>query len=218
MSVAGGLEDLAGGRFNVGDLNPSQFPPFPALYLAIDKDTAIQELLSQKIEPRQKSELTPLDLALTDPTSIAIFSSSGSLGSIINLKERTEKLQPFVDLMKNFDISNALKETAKRIGLPEPELIRTVPKLIDSLLAPNWREWPMQFDVPWSSQIFGQLVAEAGIEGILYLSKFTDKGCLAVFPQNFDDSLESFVQLNGELPQEIKISRLDAKIWNKVKK
>lgn len=214
LSVAGSLKDPAGGRFNIGDLNPSQFPPFPALYLAIDKDTAIPELLSQKRDPHQK--LTPLELALTDPSSIAIFSLSGSLDSIINLKERTEKFRPFVDLIKNFDIPNALKETAQKIGLPEPNLIRTIPQLIDCLLAPNWREWPMQFDVPSPSQIFGHLAAEAGIEGILYPSKFTGKDCLAIFPQNFDDSSDSFVQLDGELPPGIKISRLDAKIWSEI--
>lgn len=43
FSAAGSLAD-PGGRFNIGDINPSQFPPFPALYLASDKDTALQEL------------------------------------------------------------------------------------------------------------------------------------------------------------------------------
>ena len=61
---------------------------------------------------------------------------------------------------------------AKKIGLPEPELIRTLSRLTDSLLDPNWRMWPMQFDVPATSQVFGQLVAQAGIEGIVYPSKF----------------------------------------------
>ena len=75
----------------------------------------------------------------------------------------------------------------------------------------------MPFDVPYSSQIFGQLVAEAGIDGILYPSKFTGKDCLAIFPQNFDDSSGSFLELDGDLPPVVKIRRLDAKTWNELK-
>lgn len=215
FSVTGSLID-PGGRFNIGDINPSQFPPFPALYFATDKETALQELLSQKIEPNQGTgRLNPLDFALTSPDSIAIVSLSGSLNSIINLKE-PKNLQPFVDLIKDFLIPEYLKKTAKDLGVEEPELIRTVSKLADSLLDPNWRLWPMQYDVPNVSQIFGQLVSESGIEGILYASKFTGNDCLAVFPQNFDE--ESFIQLDDEAPAGIKIRRLDSKTWQEIQK
>ncbi len=209
FSVAGSLKD-PGGRFNIGDINPSQFPPFPALYIAADKNTALQELLSQKIDAGQ--EKRALDFALAISDSIASISLSGSLDSIINLKKQ-EKLQPFVDLIKGFSAPDHLKESARKIGLPAPDLIMTVPKLMDALLTPNWREWPMQFDVPVASQIFGQLVAEAGIEGILYTSKFTGKDCLAIFPQNFDKLSASFIQLDDEAPKEILIRQLDAKTW-----
>jgi len=213
LSVAGSMMD-PGGRFNIGDFNPSQYPPFPALYLACDKETALQEFLSQEIDPGKNPHMDPLDFALTNQASLSIVSLSGSLASIINLKE-PEKLQSFMALIKDFDIPKDLKEDARKIGLPEPDLIRTVSKLSDCLLDPNWRAWPMQFDVPYSSQIFGQLVAEAGIEGILYPSKFTDKDCLAVFPQNFD--ADSFVELEGELPPGVAIHHLDAKTFPTLK-
>ena len=71
----------------------------------------------------------------------------------------------------------------------------------------------MLFDVPTTSQIFGQLVVEAGIEGILYSSKFTNKNCLAVFPQNFDETSGSFIQLDDETPAGVTIPRLDARVW-----
>lgn len=213
FSVVGSLVDPAGGRFNIGDINPSQFPPFPALYLASDKNTACQELLCQKVDPGQENRA--LDFALSSPESVANISLSGSLDSVINLREE-EKLQPFIDLIKDFSIPDYLKKAAKNIGEREPDLIRTVSKLTDSLLDPNWRLCPMQFDVPVASQIFGQLVAEAGIEGILYTSKFTGKDCLAIFPQNFEES--SFVQLDDDAPAEIKNRRLDAKTWNEMQK
>jgi len=214
FSVAGSLID-PGGRFNVGDIDPSRFPPFPAFYIASDKDTALQELLSQKIDAGQESHA--LNFALINPASIASISLSGSLDSIINLA-KPERLQPFVDLIKNFSTPDYLKENARKLGFPEPDLIKTVPKLIDSLAESNWRQWPMQFDVPVASQIFGQLVVEAGVEGIIYTSKFTGKDCLAIFPQNFDEPSGSFIQLDDEAPTEIKIRRLDAKIWNQLQK
>jgi len=208
LSINGSLVD-PGGRFNIGDINPSQFPPFPALYIASDKDTALQETLSQKIDPGHEEHA--LNFALTDPSSIVSVSLSGFINSIINLKQ-SERLQPLINLIKEFSIPDPLKEAAKRIGLGEPDLIRTLPKLIDTLLEPTWRHWPMQFDVPMTSQIFGQLVAEVGIEGILYPSKFTGKDCLVIFPQNFDDVSGSFVQLDDEAPAETKIRRLDGKV------
>lgn len=213
LSVAGSLVD-PGGRFNIGDINLSQFPSFPAFYIAFNKDTAIQELLSQKIDPSQQDlKLDPLDFALTRHDSIAIVSLSGSIYSVINLKDQ-KSLQPFVDLIKDFIVSDSLREAARTIGEQEPELVRTVPKLIEVLSDPKWRLWPMQFDVPAPPQIFGQMVSEAGIEGILYTSKFTGNDCLAIFPQNFEEG--SFIQLDDEAPQGIKICRLDSKSWNEM--
>lgn len=72
----------------------------------------------------------------------------------------------------------------------------------------------MQFDIPANCQIFGQLVANAGIEGILYPSKFTNKKCLAIYPQNFDS--ESFVKVEGDAPEGA-ASKLDANCWNLLK-
>ena len=214
FSVSGSLVD-PGGRFNIGDLNPTQFRPFPALYLASDKNTALQELLNQQIESGQEERA--LDFALASPDSIVSVSLSGSLESVINLTQPAG-LAPFVDLIKDFSIPDYIKSAAKKIGLSEPDLIRTVPKLVDFLLEPNWRIWPMQFDIPVASQIFGQLVADAGVGGILYTSKFTGKDCLAIFPQNFDDLSGSFIQLDDEAPAEIKTRRLDAKIWDQLKR
>lgn len=210
LSLTGSLMD-PGGRFNIGDINPAHFPPFPALYIASDKETATQEILCQKIDPKNLN--SALSFALADPTSITNASVSGRLDTIIDLKQPS-KLQSFIDIFKNFTIPDHLYEIAKILEFKEkPEVIRTVPKLIDALLAPNWREWPMQFDVPVASQIFGQLVMSAGIEGILYTSKFSNKDCLVIFPQNFDDANGSLIQLDDPAPKETKILKWDAAAW-----
>ena len=109
FSADGSLTDPAGGRFNIGDINPSQFPPFPALYLASDKNTAYQELLCKKIDRGQ--EEVAFDFALTNSASVANISLSGSLESVIDFKDQ-RKLQPFVDLIKNFSIPDYLKKIA----------------------------------------------------------------------------------------------------------
>lgn len=215
LSVVGSLKDQAGGRFNIGDINPSQFPSFPALYIAQDRETCLQELLCQHINPKQSQDA--FDFALASKESISHLSISGKLGSVINLNE-IDRLEPFLDLFKDFNIPDHLKKTANELGIAEPLLIKTVSKLIKVLRDPAWRKAPMQFDVPATPQIFGQLVNEAGIEGILFNSKFSEKECLAIFPQNFDESSGSFVELDDAAPKETKIVRWDAHTWQEYKK
>lgn len=137
---------------------------------------------------------------------------SGYIDSIIDLNQPSN-LQPFVDLIKSVTLDKRLIKEAASFGWPEPDLIRSVPKLISTLMDSNWRIFPMQFDVPFASQIFGQLVSNAGIEGILYKSKFSNKDCLAIFPQNFDDTNGSYVQLDDLATPETKVLRWDFNTW-----
>lgn len=209
LSLAGSLVD-PGGRFNIGEIDTQRFPPFPALYIACDKDTALQELLCQKKDPG--NEAHALEFALLSPASIASVSISGTLDSVINLNA-PDQLVPFVEIFKNFSLPEHIQEESKEIGLGEQFIIKTVSQLISGLLDPYWRAWPMNFDVPVASQIFGQMVLDAGIDGILYPSKFSGKDCLAIFPQNFDYPEKSFVQLDDETPPDVKIKRLDVSSW-----
>lgn len=70
-----------GGRFNIPDVNPDQIPPFPALYIAENKETTLQEAGQQK---KLSSNLSPLDLALAliRKDSISIVAVNGKLESI----------------------------------------------------------------------------------------------------------------------------------------
>jgi RES domain-containing protein len=191
-----------GGRFNIPDVNPEQIPPFPALYIAENKETVLQEAGQSG---KGSGPLAALDLALTKPDSISIVAVRGKLGSVIDLHD-LKRLKPFLKLIKGISASKKTIEAVKGLKLPLPLAVRTLSDLKNSLLEPNWRAMCMQFDIPANSQIFGQLVANAGIEGIIYPSKFSQKKCLAIYPQNFDG--ESFIALKDDAPEGA-VTRLD---------
>lgn len=202
----GSLTD-PGGRFNIGDINPQNFPLFSALYLAYDKDTAFQETLGQVEVPG--SGLTPREIALTSADSITTFSLSGHLDKVFDVRS-AKNLRKFVNLTKDFKVSKELIDMARRVKEPSPEIIRQPKILHQALHESHWRDWPMKVDVPTASQIFGQLVYFAGIEGVLYKSKLTGKDCLAIYPDNFGNS-DSYIELDDDPPSPKVPTRLDSK-------
>ncbi|MDE2141925.1 MAG: RES family NAD+ phosphorylase [Elusimicrobia bacterium] len=202
LSVAGSLADI-GGRFNIGNIDAERFTPFPALYIASDRETAMQEALGQGLA---EDRLSGLEFALTKTESITAVSVNGILDSVINLNH-PEKLDRFVRLIKDFVVAGKLTQMSKESGWEPPGLIRTVPQLLDGMLYRDWRQWANLYDVPVASQIFGQLVMNAGIEGIVYPSKFNDRENLAIFPQVFTG--DSHIELAGVVPAEVKVKRLD---------
>ncbi|MFC1484129.1 RES domain-containing protein [Candidatus Neomarinimicrobiota bacterium] len=213
LSVKGSVLPF-GGRFNIGDINNIVFTPFPALYIAKDKLTALQESLCQKINPGKEQKA--LEFALLTPTSTTNVSISGTINTIINL-DHAKRLQAFVDVIQNFQVSESLVRSAKIIKLPPPDLVRTVESLLDSLGFDEWRNWPTQLGVPHPSQIFGQIVMECGIEGIHYRSKFSGKRCLVIYYQNFTEENGSFVKLDDKAPQATSETRIDAEVWARIK-
>jgi hypothetical protein len=204
LSARGSLS-IPGGRFNIGEID-QMFPPFPALYLGEDKATVLQEMY--QVEPQGRNGLTPDEISLTRPDSVTIVSVYGSLENIIDL-EKPDRLKPFVDLIKNFNIPREAMHLAHKLG-KTPANVSNVTLLLKSLLESNWRAYPMHVNLPANSQIFGQLVMEAGIEGIKYPSKYQGKSCLAIFPQNFVGS-DSFVELVDQAPPGVVRKRLDSK-------
>lgn len=208
LSTVGSLTFI-GNRFNTGQDVNSEVPSFPALYLASDKDTALQETLGQIEE--KGSTLTARERALTNPQSEVIVSVSGELEKVFDLRT-SASLNDFFDLIKDFTLSPTLKKTAKALGLIEPDTVQSLEQLSGTLLVENWRGPPAGFDVPANSQIFGHLIYNAGIEGILYPSQFTRKNCLAIFPHNFSAS-SSFVVLDDEAPHSNVPRRIDSTNW-----
>ena len=208
FSTAGSLV-YVGGRFNTGiDVN-SEIPSFSALYLAVDKDTALQETLGQ--EDSSESGLSSRELALTNSQSETIVSVSGELEKVFDLRTE-ESLEGFVELIKDFTIGAQLRAAAKELKIDQPDVVKKPKQLLDILLEKDWRKHPSMFDIPANSQIFGHLVMQSGIEGILYPSKLTGKDCLAIFPINFAHS-SSYLQLDDEAPHPKVPKRIDSETW-----
>ncbi len=208
LSTEGSVRRI-GGRFNMGkDVNPN-LPSFPALYFAIDKDTALQETLGQ-VEV-EGSDLSPRELALMSPKSETIVSVSGRLEHVLDIRTTTS-LRKFTDLIKNFELSRSVISQARLLGQGVPEIVTTPSKLRESLLLERWRALPMLFDVPSNSQIFGHLVFTAGIEGIVYPSKLTGRDCVSIFPRNFAGT-SSFVELDDPAPDGVVATRMDDTNW-----
>jgi hypothetical protein len=136
---------------------------------------------------------------------------SGKLESVIDLSEM-QRLRQFVEVIGRFKLSTPIRANAHRLGIPD-RLVSTLVDLKTALFAMNWRALPMQMDVPSSSQIFGQLVARAGIEGIVFPSVRSGAGgkALAVFPKNLQG--DSFVELADPVAPATTHVRVDAKTW-----
>jgi hypothetical protein len=203
LSATGSLSD-PGGRFNIGAIDTTRYPMFPALYLAADKGTALAEVLGRE---KDVGSLTPEELALTKPDSISAVSVSGKLDAVLDIRV-SGNLSEFVDLIKTFRLSRPLIVEARRLRFPV-QLIATVAELKRVLMLDNWRNWPMLYDVPAGGQIFGGIAVDAGIEGILYESVLTGKKCVAVFPQNFQNS-SSYVELDDPAPSDDVRMRMDS--------
>lgn len=206
LSTVGSLQFI-GGRFNIGNGINSELASFPSLYVASDKDTALQEQLGQ--EP--SDELSPSELALTNPTSIVTVSISAKLDKAFDIRE-IKNLTILVDLLKTFTLSKELKTKAKQLKLTSPGIIKSNKELKNTLMEPNWEMLPTRFDIPANSQIFGHIVYKAGIEGIIYDSKLSKKPCIAIFPNNFFRT-ESYLRLDDETPHDKVPSKIDSTNW-----
>lgn len=203
LSTLGSTIGDAGGRFNIGALDPMVFPVFPALYIAEDRVTAEQELLCQD---KPDSELSNYDFALTKPQSLSVVACSGKVNEVIDLRKEGV-LKRFAKLLSGFSLSSKTLRLARKVGI-SPRLISTESELVQALLEKRWRAFPMQFDVPSNSQVFGQLVQGAGIGGVVYPSKMSGRACIAIFTRNLEHS-DSYVQLDDETPPGVTYTRLD---------
>ena len=203
LCTVGSLKDPAGGRFNIGNMSPNLIPRFSSLYIAQDKETAEKELLSPKDHP----DLSSFDLSLTSSSSISIVAVQGILDTVFDIRGDT-KLKRIVKILSKFKFSSSLKKLSSTLKI-DSRIIKTRKRMYESISEVKWRMKPMHFDVPSNSQIFGQMVRDSGISGILYYSSVTQKECLAIFPTNFKNS-SSFIELIDEPPNKKIPRRIDS--------
>ncbi len=210
LSAIGSIASPPGGRFNIGDIDESKFSKFPALYLAEDRKTAYMEKFGLSEDQKLRGVTAP-ELTLSETEPISIVSISGKLDAIFDV-ENKKALMEFVSITKGFKIPKKISEMAKHYKIEAQSVITNVDALYNSLLDPNWRRFPQQADTPSNSQIFGQIIESAGLQGILYKSKKTGKKCLAIFPKNFEGS-QCAIELQGVIPPEVTNRRMDSASW-----
>jgi RES domain-containing protein len=211
LSIAGSIKGI-GGRFNVGaGLSPGVFTAFPALYCAESYRTAFFEKFGSS-DATLSNGLSGEDLALRTPGSFTFVRLNVNLENLLDISDHST-LKPMVEILREFAVPKSVTQTARKLGLKQtPWLIRSSTTLQKQLLHPNWRLRPMQFDLPANSQIFGRLVAAAGIHGILYpSSKDLERRCLALFPQNWAGST-SVVEIADVPPAGIRVTRRDGRV------
>ncbi len=214
LSTKGSILSSPGGRFNIGDIDKTKFPCFPALYLAENRDTAYKERFGSYDATKKQPGLSSQDLALTNDKSITIVCVDGQINQVLDLNN-LNTLKNFFNVIKNIILPKHFIKRAKKLNIDPMPQVQTVNQLKKTILDPNWRLMPTQFDVPANSQILGQIAYMAGLEAIVYPSRMSNKdNCLAIFPENLSKST-SFIELVGEMPNDVKHKRLDSETFSK---
>jgi hypothetical protein len=181
-----------------------------SIYLAEDRETAYKEKFGLYQKENHKG-LTAEELLLTHNDSISIVTLKGEISSILDLNNSVS-LKDFFNIIKTILLPDSFIRRANKLNINPLYQVKTLKELLKNLLYPNWRAFPMYYDIPANSQIFGQIARAAGIEGILYPSKTTNKKCLAIFPENLAQS-SSFIDMEDDAPEGVKYVRLDSKTY-----
>ncbi len=206
LSSAGSTKGI-GGRFNYGEgIDPINFTPFPALYLAEDNETAMQE----RFGSGSSDSFTAAELALRSSTSFSCVKVRGEFADIFDLTD-SESVKEFVKIISKIPVTREMYRLSKTAKSNVPIIITSVEILMQSLMAEDWRAEVMLFDLPANSQIFGKIVKDCGYEGILYQSVKGKGKCLAVFPESLQYS-SSYIEIAGPAPSG-SVTRLDSSTW-----
>jgi RES domain-containing protein len=210
LSAAGSRISITGGRFNFGQIDSTKYPVFSCLYIASDYDTAMAEKFSSSTLNKDRIKREEFGGAIVSHSTIRL---SGQLESVLDVTD-SKKLKPFVNVIKKIAIPQQLVTSAKRLRLEVPDNIRSTTQLQNAIRDYNWAANPAMLNIPSASQIFGQIVHDTGIQGILYRSKYTEKECLAIFPSNFENE-DGQVCLDDKAPDGVD-SILDKTTWKQL--
>ena len=208
LSAEGSLRGV-GGRFNIGKDVPTHIATaWPALYLAEDFETAFREKYGCE-RSDVSGALTPEELALQKPENITSVMLRGSVQRAFDLTN-LKTLKPFCDVLAKCKMPKEVAEILRRLKIDRKKVtvVKTPAQLCKSVMAHNWRQWPVQFEVPAHGQILASLLVAAGYEAVLYQSSKSGRRCLAVFPCNLG-SRETYIELMPDYPEQVECARLD---------
>ena len=213
LSPRGSL--ISGGRFNIGgDLDPRKFPGFPALYLAEDQKTAYAEFFGAP-ETVAPGQISGHEFALQSDTSFSFVRLSFVLENVFDLT-KTKNLTAFSKLISKFNMTSELKDLGLTIGIPPSSMLIRDPALLKKdLTSSGWRDYPVQYEIPANSQVFGRLLRDAGFEAVIYPSSKGSGKCMAIFAENLEGS-DSHVKLVDNAPATVKHVRLDSNNWKEL--
>lgn len=199
----------AGARFNFGDaLDSVDAIPFPAFYVGSNQAIAYREYFGM---PRnEKRSLTEQEFLLAERKDVSIIHVNGVVHNVLDITKK-KGLQDFVDIIASFSVSSEIDELARTAGLKPRTLVVDLDYLMATLYEPAWRGWVRQHGIPANCQTFGKLAWEAQFDAILYRSTRGQGTCLAVFPQNLQNS-ETKIWLAGTPPPNV-TATLDASNW-----
>lgn len=203
LSSRGSVVDI-GGRFNMGSaIDKNRFPPFNALYIAEDQETALREFF--QIADTNGSGLTREEFALCPPNSLAIVALKGRVYNVFDLTEPAN-LEGFAAIIRGFKLDSEVKAMAKQLGIKRLSLARSATRVLKTFFQENWRRGPNLYGLPSNPQIFGRLLYLAGFEGVLYRSTKSARRCLGVYPHNLG---RSCICLADESPEQTKYPELN---------
>lgn len=206
LSCAGSMLGI-GGRFSAGaDLDENTLAPWPTLYIAQDHETAFRE--KYQLPSTAKLEgLSPEELALQPVGSHSSLRVRGRLHRVFDMT-RPERLAPMAKILAEIKMPQRAQALKKKLKASGTRMINSPGDLWRAVLEYNWRQLPVQFGLPSQSQIFAQLVRDAGYEAILYPSTKSEGLCLAVFADKLQDA--SYVELQDPSPAYVEQPRLDS--------
>lgn len=196
---------LNGGRFNIGcDINPTLYPPFPALYLAEDHGTAYAEKFGAP-EASSKTTFSGHEFALRQPSSFTSVRVAATVERVFDLT-KASNLRKFSGVIGGFDVPQELKELSLSVRGHNRMLIQRPVDLKNQLLDTYWRYCPAQFEIPANSQIFGRLLRDAGFQGVWYPSAKGKGRNLALFFENLQ-ATDSTVELLDPAPPNVAMTK-----------
>lgn len=206
LSARGSVVSETGGRFNIGDISPTLWRPFPALYLADSRALAFFEKYGQEEnDPGRKSSAH--EAVLAQPGSIASVQVRGDLEACVRVDDH-KCLKKLAALWGGFQVPKEAIQLARQHGFKIPGIASTPRLMKKAIMQSNWRDFPLFYDMPSNPQYFGQGAWKAGVEAVLYPSSKGRGECLAVYPENFGNTT-AYIEIEGACPPGMELKRLD---------